>query len=313
MKSAALAYLNGCWIDASQLALPVWDYGTVMGAAVSDLVRTFGGRPVWQREHVDRFLAGLTLAGIELPISRDELDAIIDRVARQNYESAAEGNDFLISLMATPGWCNERRPIGLPPQLEPRCGATVCVYALPLPLALHHRWYTRGLRLTTVPQRAVPAACWPKAIKSRSRLQAWLAQRAATARDGERRALLLDLEGQISEGAAAAVALWHDEEGLIAPPEADVFPSIAWRTTARLAQTLGHRVVRRTIALDELAEASEVFWLSAPVCVAPVTAVDDRVIGRGVPGPMFAALVDAWSAEVGIDLPGQARRAAAEA
>jgi branched-chain amino acid aminotransferase len=59
------------------------------------------------------------------------------------------------------------------------------------------------------------------------------------------------------------------------------------------------------VTADDLAAADEVLIVGVPFCLLPVVAVDGRVVGDGAPGPQAAALLDAWSAEVGVDIGAQ--------
>ena len=48
------AYLNGAWLPASELSIPVGDLGFLVGATVVERLRTFNGRPFRMDEDLAR-------------------------------------------------------------------------------------------------------------------------------------------------------------------------------------------------------------------------------------------------------------------
>jgi len=73
-----------------------------------------------------------------------------------------------------------------------------------------------------------------------------------------------------------------------------------------LAKGLGISVVEEDLQPYDLYTADEAFLTSTSPCVLPVTRVDRRPIGSGVPGPVAHRLLAAWSDAVGVDIIEQA-------
>ena len=46
---------------------------------------------------------------------------------------------------------------------------------------------------------------------------------------------------------------------------------------------------------------------TTPYCLAPVTRINGNPVANGTPGPIFARLIKAWSALVGLDVVQQIR------
>src|SRR5690606_31815649 len=59
--STPVAYLNGRWVEAAELAVPIADLGFTMGVTVTERLRTFGGRVFRQAEHLARFSHSLSI------------------------------------------------------------------------------------------------------------------------------------------------------------------------------------------------------------------------------------------------------------
>jgi branched-subunit amino acid aminotransferase/4-amino-4-deoxychorismate lyase len=60
-----LAYLRGNLIPAAECRLPIYDLGIVLGAAVTDLVRTFGGEAYRLEDHIGRLYRSCRYANIQ--------------------------------------------------------------------------------------------------------------------------------------------------------------------------------------------------------------------------------------------------------
>lgn len=67
-----LAYLKGEFLPASQCVLPVYDLGIVLGAAVTDFVRTFHQKAFRLEDHVHRFYQSCKYARIQPSVSMQE-------------------------------------------------------------------------------------------------------------------------------------------------------------------------------------------------------------------------------------------------
>src|SRR6266849_3982008 len=71
-----LVYLNGRMLPASEAQLKIYDAGVVLGATVTDQVRTFGKRLYKLDEHLDRLWHSLRCARIDIGLTRGEVTAI---------------------------------------------------------------------------------------------------------------------------------------------------------------------------------------------------------------------------------------------
>jgi branched-subunit amino acid aminotransferase/4-amino-4-deoxychorismate lyase len=87
-----------------------------------------------------------------------------------------------------------------------------------------------------------------------------------------------------------------------------VLHGISLSEMIELAQRMGIPFKYRDLTVDDVATADEVMLSSTPLCLLPVTRFNNRPIGSGAPGPIFARIMDAWSEAVGIDIVQQAVR-----
>jgi branched-subunit amino acid aminotransferase/4-amino-4-deoxychorismate lyase len=156
--------------------------------------------------------------------------------------------------------------------------------------------------------RQVPEACWPAALKCRSRMHYYLADHAAERLDPGARAVLLDLDGCVSEASTANIVMLRRSEGLVSPPRERILPGVSLTVLAELAAELGIPWHFRPFGWEELAAADEILLCSTSPCVWPVTRLNRRPLEPGAAGETYRRLLQAWGASVGVDIAEQARR-----
>ncbi len=297
-----LAWLDGVMIPRAGLSIPVGDAGFVLGATVTEQLRTFAGRLFLPDRHAARFRESLRITGIDLPGGVEPAFAAACDVAAHNQASGPAGSDLGVVIFATPG--------DLPAQHGGRRSPPrVAVHTFPLAFTLWARAYDEGVSLRSVPVSQVPATSWPLTLKCRSRMHYHLADQAAAASEPGARAILCHADGRVSETSTANLAIVR-QGTIITPPPTDSLGGISLDYVAELARGLGITWREQSFTLPDLAAADEALLTSTPSCLLPVARLDGRPIGTGRPGAMFRRLLAAWSARVGLDIARQAHLAA---
>ncbi|MFM1997816.1 MAG: D-alanine aminotransferase [Planctomycetota bacterium] len=298
-----ISWIDGVFKSGGEPSLPVGDAGFVLGATVTEQLRTFAGRLFLPADHQARLHDSLAVLGLDPGRPLDEIFAAAAEVAARNHEVGPADGDLGVVVFVTPG--------DLPAQHGGRGGPPrTVVHSFPLAFRLWAAAYAAGVPLRSVSTRQVPQACWPVQAKVRSRLHYFLADREAHAAEAGARAVLCHADGRVSETSTANVAIVV-HGGLVAPPPADALPGVSLRFARRLAESLGIRWSERSLSMADLAAADEVLLTSTPNCILPATRLDGRPIGAGRPGPVHTCLLAAWSDHVGLDIAGQARNATA--
>jgi branched-chain amino acid aminotransferase len=290
------AYLNGDWIDASNLAVPLDDVGFQLGVTVVERLRTFGGEPFEVEGHVRRLRRSLEIVKWDAARIAEQVRVAIGELITRNREFVAPGDDWAIQVFVTPG------------RTADAANPTVGVYGFPLDFHRFAKSYESGIHLCITDIRQTPANCWPPELKCRSRMHYYLADREAARRYPGSRAVLLDQQGFIGEASTANVMCWFRDRGLVTPKQGGVLPGISQAFLFGLADEMGIERREADITPEQFAAADELFLTSTSVCLLPVVKVDDAMIGDGKPGPMFAKLLAAWSERVGLDVAAQAKR-----
>ena len=289
-----IAYLNGEFVSEDRLRIAPQDLGFMWGVTVAEQLRTFNGQLFLLEEHLSRLSYGLRAIGVDLP--GHELADAAQRVVRRNHQLIEPGSDLGLTIFVTPG---------LSPTYAPESDRqpTVAMHSYPLPFQLWAEKYLHGqvCMCSTVGQ--VPATCWPRFVKARSRLHYFLADREAKSQDPAARAILLDQEGYVNEASTANVLAFFANEGLVSPPLEDILPGISLRFIESLARNNGEAFTYRRIPCQELELAEEVFLTSTPFCVLPVARLGNREFSSR---HQFGRIMKRWCEAVGVDIPVQA-------
>lgn len=297
-----LVFLGDRLLPQSQASLSLHDAGFVMGATVTDLVRTF--RHVLYRwpEHLARFRNSCRSTSITPPLTDELITARAEELVRHNASLLLPEQDLALVLFATPGpigyYLGEPGGVGTSP-------ATFGMHTFPLPFARYRRWLEQGAALVVSSVRQVPFACVDPHIKMRSRLHWWLADREAQRIDPGATALLLDEAGGLTETAAANVLVVRGGT-VLSPPRARILEGVSLRVVIELCGRLGIPFEERQMSIADLAAAEEVLLTSTPYCLMGVS----RLNGAPVPWPgkILQRLGAAWNEEVGMDIHEQILR-----
>jgi branched-chain amino acid aminotransferase len=132
----------------------------------------------------------------------------------------------------------------------------------------------------------------------------YLADQEARLVDPDAVALLLDLDGNVTETSGANF-LMVERGTIVSPTLANTLPGISRDTVIALAARLGVPFVERDIQVFSVINADEAFLASTPYCLMPVTRINGLPIGDGKPGGVYRRLMEAWSREVGLDIEKQ--------
>ena len=299
VQQGELAWVNGVAIPRQSLSLPVGDAGFVLGATVTEQLRTFRGRLFLPDAHRDRLRESLATVGIQPAQPLDEVLAAAAQVASHNHAAGATANDLGLVIFVTPGdQPSQHGGRGSDPR--------TVVHTFPLAFQLWADAYTSGMALRSVSVRQVPDACWPVQAKVRSRLHYYLADREAHAAEPGSRAVVCHLDGRVSETSTANIAIVR-HGAILTPPPSDALTGVSLRCAETLAATLGIAWQARSLTDADLAGADEILLTSTPNCILPATRFNGRAVGNGRPGPIYQSLLAAWSSLVGLDIAAQAR------
>ncbi len=303
VHSSEIAWQNGKFLPRDQLSIAPNDAGFVLGATVTEQLRTIRGEIFLPGDHAERLANSLHDVGVTPTETMQSIFSAADQVVSHNHRRLTQNknpkdNDLGVIIFITPGL--------LPAQNNGLMGkSSVTIHSFPLAYSLWANSYEYGISLRCVGIQQVPKECWPITAKVRSRLHYFLAEQEATKAEKGSRPLLSHADGRISETSTANIAALHGKT-IVTPPEQDALAGISMNYLKSLAQDAGFHWEPRSFKRNELLSADEVFLTSTPWCVLPAVRIDGKPIGKGIPGPVFHELLNAWSENVGLDLVKQA-------
>jgi len=302
-----LVFLNRSLIPASQAHLAIFDAGIVLGATVTEMTRTFRHEPYRLDDHLDRLFRSLKYTRMDIGMTKAELAAVSRKLVAHNAKFVDRDDELgLIHFVTAGEFSTYAGSAGQAARTTP----TICAHTFPMPFELWSSKLDSGAHLVTPSIRHVPPQCYDPKMKYRSRMHYYLADKEAQLVDPEASALLLDLDGNITETSGANFLI-VERGTIVSPTLVNTLPGISRATVIELAGTLGIPFVDRDIQVHSVMNADEAFTASTPYCLLPVTKINGVSVGDGRPGPVWRRLLAAWSDLVGVDIERQIREGAA--
>jgi branched-chain amino acid aminotransferase len=293
-----LVYLNDQFLPASQARINIYDLGIVLGATLTEMTRTFAHTPFRLNDHIARLYRSCRYAGIDLPLSPDQMHTKTNELVEANSQLIGPDEDLGVVHFVTPG---ENAIYAGSAAGSAHLTPTVCIHSFPLPFAVWRYLFTEGAHVVTPSIRHVPPQCLDPKTKNRSRLHWWLADRQTHAVDPKAISLLLDLDGNITECSGSNFVIVVDRT-IYTPTSRNILEGISLVTVRGLAAKLGWGWVEKDLQVYDVVNADEAWLTTTPYCVAPCTKINGIPIGNGTPGPAFQTMIRAWSELVGVDI-----------
>lgn len=270
-------YLNGEFTTLPNAKISVMDRGFIFGDGVYEVVPVYQGQPFRFKEHMarlDRSLAELRIAN---PMTHAQWLQTALRLISQYADSTGanpQAVDQLIYIQVTRGVAMRDHP--MLPNLTP----TVFVMS-------------NVMKPPSREQREKGVACvsaddfrWEKAhIKSVSLLGAVFARQISF--DVGALETVMFRDGYLSEAAASNVWVVKNNKVFGVPKDNLVLEGIRYGLIAEICQEQGIDFELRRITRAEVMDADELILSSATKEVLPITTLDGKAVGNGLPGPIY--------------------------
>jgi branched-chain amino acid aminotransferase len=299
LANERVAWFNGKIVRESEVLIPFRDQGFLRGDAVFDMTRSFNGKAFRLAEHIARLYRSLRYLDIDPGLSPAEMAAISEDVLGRNRHLLGPGEDY---------WLAQRISRGINRVLGDNWdhyGPNVIVECVPLPLGERAKHFRDGIDIVTPSLRRTPPDSLSPRAKMHQYLNLVLADREVKAQKPDAWAVLLDVNGNLSEGQGSNIFLVRDG-GLLTPKERYVLPGVSRQAVIDLAGGLGIPVEERDIDLYDAYTADECFLTSTSLCICGARSLNGRVFAAGkVPGPVTRRLTEAYKELVGCDFVAQ--------
>ena len=274
-------WLDGELVPWREAKVHVLTHTLHYGTGVFEGVRAYHaeqGTAIFRLEdHTDRLFRSAHILGMDIPYSKDELNAAQKQIVRDNnldsaylrpmcfYGSEGIGlraDNLKVHVMIA-GW---------------EWGAYLGAEAIEKGIRIRTSSYTRHHVNITM--------C--KAKANGNYMNSTMALQEAL-RDGYDEALLLDVDGFVAEGSGENIFIVRN--GVIFTPDlTSALEGITRETIMELAKEFGYEIREKRITRDEVYVADEAFFTGTAAEVTPIRELDGRKIGTGVRGPITEKL-----------------------
>ncbi len=270
-------HLAGQLIELSAARISPFDRSFLFGDGIYEVMRVYDGRLFRPELHLDRLARSAAALKLANPHTHAKWQALLEELVAANG-----GGDQYVYLHLSRGAEQGRNHAPLP-QVPP----LVFAYCAPWP-QLAESTLRDGLPCITAPDPR-----WARCdIKSVALLANVLLRQQAFEAGASEAILLRD--GELTEGSASSVHIVKDGVLLSPPNSPRILPGTTRHIIEEIADSLG--ITRRDQRIDEalLRNADEIWLAAATREVQPVTKLDGRPVGTGLPGPVWRRVHDAF-------------------
>ena len=280
--SMGAAWMNGKVLPISQAMIPVNDWGLVRSDITYDVVPVIDGAFFRFDEYLTRFLFSMEDLHLDPGMSKRDIKAALHQMVGKSSL-----RDSYVAMVCSRGkpkiagsrdprdcenhffaWCVPYVHIIKPEIVEQ--GATAWIaqnaYRIPEnsvnPLVKNYHWgdFTQGL---------------------------------FEAKDKNyETVILLDYDGNVTEGPGFNVFAVKDK--VLITPDRGVLAGVSRKTVLEMADHLGIKTCVRSLSVEELLEADEVFLSSSGGGVIPIIRVNETIFGNGASGPISVQLNETY-------------------
>jgi branched-chain amino acid aminotransferase len=275
-----IIYVNGEFVPESKATISVLDHAVLYGDGVFETAVAWDGRVFKLDAHIERGFRSMAAISLQSPVDRETMKRLVTDAVKRN-----ELRNAYIK------WIMTRGSNGKPLMDPTDCIPNLIILTRPYIHKATADRLAKGLRMKTVAVRRPPGQVLDAHIKSLNYLNLVFAKLEAKSAKADE-ALLLDMNGRVCEATGCNVFVVHG--GLLRTPYHDILEGITRETVFELAAELGRPVKESDLELYDVYTADEVFLTSSAGGILPVSEVDGRVIGKGVPGPISLELVSAY-------------------
>lgn len=275
-----VVYIDGKFYDKREDAkISVWDHGFLYGDGIFEGIRVYDGKVFKFDDHLKRLFDSAKTLQIKIPHSYDELKEITLETIRRTGEK-----DCYIRLVISRGMGD----LGLDPNKCPKATVVIIVDKIALfPAEL----YDAGVKVIIASTRKNFMEAVNPMVKSCNYLNNIMARMEAS-HAGVSEAIMINVHGYVTEGTADNIFVVKDGVLLTPPSAAGILVGVTRNVIMDLALKMNIPLKETMLTSHELYIADEIFLSGTAAEMIPVIEVDGRVVGDGVPGPIYRKLLE---------------------
>ena len=282
--SLGAAWMKGTVIPISQATIPVNDWGLVHSDITYDVVPVIDGAFFRFDEYLARFLSSMENLHLDPGMSKRDIQTALHQMV-----SKSSLRDSYVAMV-----CSRGKP-KIAGSRDPRdCDNHFFAWCVP---------YVHVIKPDVVEQGAT---AWiaqnayripENSVNPRVKNYHWgdFTQGIFEAKDKNyETVILLDYDGNVTEGPGFNVFAVKDK--VLITPDRGVLACVSRKTVLEMAEHLGINTSVRSLSVEELLKADEVFLSSSGGGVIPIIRVNETIFGNGASGPISVQLnVTYWA------------------
>jgi branched-chain amino acid aminotransferase len=278
-------WIDGKLVDKADAKVSVYDHGLLYGDGVFEGMRVYSGKLFEADAHFRRLYESARSIRLTIPFLAEHLKAATEQTFKANGFT-----DCYIRLVVTRGVGS----LGLGPD---RC-ETPSVFIIADSIALYPKeMYEKGMPvITSSIIRNHPNALSAR-VKSLNYLNNIMAKLEAIDA-GVPEAVMLNHEGNVAECTADNIFIVKNCTVYTPTTSDGILEGVTRDVILKLCKKHQIHAVEKTLQRHDLYVADEFFLTGSGAEVIPVTKIDGRVVGSGVPGPISKRLIEAFHAYV---------------
>ena len=280
--SLGAAWMNGTVIPISQAKIPVNDWGLVHSDITYDVVPVIDGAFFRFDEYLARFLSSMEDLHLDPGMSKQDIQAALHQMV-----SKSSLRDSYVAMV-----CSRGKP-KIAGSRDPRdCENHFFAWCVPYVHIIKPEIVEQGAT-AWIAQNAyrIPENSVNPLVKNYH----WgdFTQGIFEAKDKNyETVILLDYDGNVTEGPGFNVFAVKDK--VLITPDRGVLAGVSRKTVLEMAEHLGINTSVRSLSVEELLEADEVFLSSSGGGVIPIIRVNETIFGNGASGPISVQLNETY-------------------
>lgn len=264
-----IAFVNDRFIEEEKATIQIGDLSIQRAYAAFDFFRTVNKKPLFLKNHLDRFFQSAAMLLIEPQQTKAELKSIILELIEKNKLDTSG-----VRMILTGGYSTDGYSVTKPNLL-------ISQHTIQLPGS---EKMEAGIKIITEEySRDLPS------IKSTNYLMGvWLQQKLKEQQADD---VLYYQNGIITELPRANIFIITADEKIVTPLN-HILRGVTRKNIIDMMQT--GKTEERDITLEELKTAKEVFMTSTTKRILPVTQIDGLLVGHGKAGTITTTLYHAF-------------------
>ena len=280
--STGAAWMNGKVLPISQAMIPVNDWGLVHSDITYDVVPVIDGAFFRFDEYLTRFLSSMEDLHLDPGMSKRDIKAALHQMVGKS--SLRDSYVAMVCSRGKPKIAGSRDPRDCENHFFAWCVPYVHIIKPEIVKQGATAWIAQNAY--RIPENSVNPL-----VKNYH----WgdFTQGIFEAKDKDyETVILLDYDGNVTEGPGFNVFAVKDK--VLITPDRGVLAGVSRKTVLEMADYLGINTSVRSLSVEELLEADEVFLSSSGGGVIPIIRVNETIFGNGASGPISVQLNETY-------------------